>query len=154
MFAIITDINVYATHWPKYVSKSIGALLDFYNFKGNTLFVEENNYVNLTFWLNTSACNQSDMVYRIKVQTLTNVGNVEYDGRIIQMGNSCTEVTRVFAGCLTPEGPGRLYKIMNQSHVETEWTWTWKDIDSDELTTASKRLNLQPARKSDFTEYL
>ncbi|XP_025102123.1 uncharacterized protein LOC112568830 isoform X2 [Pomacea canaliculata] len=130
------------------------ALLDFYNFKGNTLFVEENNYVNLTFWLNTSACNQSDMVYRIKVQTLTNVGNVEYDGRIIQVGNSCTEVTRVFAGCLTPEGPGRLYKIMNQSHVETEWTWTWKDIDSDELATASKRLNLQPARKSDFTKYL
>lgn len=87
------------------------------------------------------------MVYRINVQTLTNVGSWEFDGRIIQVGNSCTEVTKIFAGCLTPEGPGRLYKIMNQSHVEIEWTWTWKDVESDEFTAANKRLNIQLIRK-------
>ncbi|XP_025101617.1 uncharacterized protein LOC112568520 isoform X2 [Pomacea canaliculata] len=124
---------------PKIHSSQQCPLLKFLNFNTDTLSVPESSLVNLTFWLNDSGCKKSDVVYRVEVQTKLNVGSWEYDGRIFQT-NHCTEITSTSVGCLSAAGPARLYKVLNRSHDEIEWTWTWKD--SDDIKTMKKGLKL------------
>ncbi|XP_025103278.1 uncharacterized protein LOC112569641 isoform X2 [Pomacea canaliculata] len=114
-------------------------LLEFLNFNLDTLSVPESSFVNLTFWLNDSGCKKSDFNYRVEVQTKLDMGSWEYDGRIFQT-NHCTEVTSTSVGCLSAAGPARLYKVLNRSHEEIEWTWTWKD--SGDIKTMEKGLKL------------
>ncbi|PVD27194.1 hypothetical protein C0Q70_12348 [Pomacea canaliculata] len=116
--------------------------LEFYNFNGDTFEVSENSNVNLTFWLNTSVCKQSDVKYRIEVNTKTDKNTQEHEGQIAQRNGQCAAVLPRSVGCLSQAGPAVFYKKVNRSHVEIEWTWTWQNKDSRKFYTLKKILKL------------
>lgn len=109
--------------------------MNIHSLKGDTVSFPENNYVSYIFWLDTSACKQSQAIYRLEVQTKTKDGTYEYDGRVIQWNNTCIVTYEKSVRCLSKNGPAELYRKLNQTHVEIEWTVSWKEVDSGSLRT-------------------
>lgn len=124
----------------------IGTQLENFIFTENYDF--ENAFINQTFWpCHDVLAQQNDDYYVIEVQTNWNNGKIEYDGRIVRWDNTCTIIHQKSVRCITETGPAELYRKINKSHMETEWTWTWKDFESKNLKRSQKKFKLKSDRK-------
>lgn len=109
---------------------------------------EEDRTVNLTIHFDQSSTElQNDDYYVIEVRTRLSDGKVEYDGRVVRWNNTCTVTYQKSVRCVTKMGPVELYKKINNSHLEIEWSWTWKDNNSGRLKTNKWKKKLQDMRK-------
>ncbi|XP_025101155.1 uncharacterized protein LOC112568196 [Pomacea canaliculata] len=105
-----------------------------------SLSVLENSFANVTFEMNSLACSESNMPYKVMVNTKTNSGDVEYDGTVTYLGDTCTATPFTSVRCITPTGPAELHRRVNRSHVAVEWNWKWKDTQFSSFTTMRKEL--------------
>ncbi|XP_025100900.1 uncharacterized protein LOC112568077 [Pomacea canaliculata] len=112
--------------------------LNFYLPRNDVLTVDENDFVNVTFWITVSACNQTNTFHKVTVHTKTNTGIREYDGAVTSSNDTCSG--RQSIQCISLTGPATLYKQVNRSHVEIEWELT--SIPSSHLILVQKRLNV------------
>ncbi|XP_025101316.1 uncharacterized protein LOC112568295 isoform X1 [Pomacea canaliculata] len=117
------------------------AVLEFYHLK-EALSVLENHYASVMFRMNSSVCSQQDTTYRVMVNTRTSSDNVEYDGTVTFLGDTCTATPFTSVRCITPTGPAELHRRVNRSHVAVEWNWKWKDTRFSNFTTMKKELTV------------
>ncbi|PVD27192.1 hypothetical protein C0Q70_12346, partial [Pomacea canaliculata] len=99
--------------------------LTFHDFKEEDLSVVENQFVNVTFWVNVSTCNEKNTSHKIIVRTRTKTGSLEYDGTITYWKDTCTERQGKSVQCISPTGPAELNRTVNRSHVQIEWELTF-----------------------------
>ncbi|PVD27374.1 hypothetical protein C0Q70_12532, partial [Pomacea canaliculata] len=104
------------------------------------------------FGLNSSVCSQLDTTYRVKVNTRTSSDNVEYDGTVTYLGDTCTATPFTSVRCITPTGPAELYRRVNRSHVAVEWNWKWKDSRFSNFTMMRKQLTVIVSCPPQFIE--
>lgn len=103
----------------------------------------ENTFANVTFELDASACKDQNMLFTITTQTRTIDGSIEYDGSITSIfKGACIATHGTSVRCVTPTGPGELYRVVNRSHVQIEWQWKWIDKISGNFLLAQKGLKL------------
>lgn len=122
--------------------------MDFYHLDKNVLSVLEDRFVNVTFGMSVSpACHQMNQSYRITVNTRTKSDSLEYDGTIVFWNNMCTYTYQTSTRCITQSGPAELYRKVNRSHVQIEWTWRDKDFRFGNFTSMRKELLLSVACK-------
>ncbi|XP_025100859.1 uncharacterized protein LOC112568055 [Pomacea canaliculata] len=120
-----------------------GPLLVLFSFEGDTLITSENGDLSFTFWPNIAANNQFQGIYRMEVQTRTSDNNYEYDGRVVRWNNTCIVTYENSVRCLSDNGPAKLSRRVNRSHLEIVWTCSWKDSDSQSLRNIERRFNLK-----------
>ncbi|XP_025101846.1 uncharacterized protein LOC112568652 [Pomacea canaliculata] len=118
------------------------AVLEFHNVNNGVLTVYENQTANVAFWMNVSACDQTDELFKIKIHTRTNSGSLEYDGTFTYWKETCTVRPQRCLRCSTPAGPAELFRKVNRSHVQIEWEWDMKDTKFGNFTTIRKELKL------------
>lgn len=125
-----------------------GGELEFFFFDENTGFINENDFVNISFWINTSECEEpNEEYYILESQTKTNKGRLEYDGRIVLWNKSCTVILEESIRCTTETGPAELYRKVNRSHTEIEFLWSWKEYKTKQLRSEKKPLKLNVSCK-------
>ncbi|XP_025100492.1 uncharacterized protein LOC112567851 [Pomacea canaliculata] len=122
--------------------------LNFYPPTNDVLSVDENDFVNVTFWIKEMACSQTIFFHKVTVHTKTNTGIREYDGTVTYSNDKCSG--RQSIQCISPTGPATLYKQVNRSHVLIEWELT--SIPSGDFILIQKKLNvLYPPDVTSFT---
>ncbi|PVD27202.1 hypothetical protein C0Q70_12356 [Pomacea canaliculata] len=112
--------------------------LNFYPPTNDVLSVDENDFVNVTFWIKEMACSQTIFFHKVTVHTKTNTGIREYDGTVTYSNDKCSG--RQSIQCISPTGPATLYKQVNRSHVLIEWELT--SIPSGDFILIQKKLNV------------
>ncbi|XP_025100402.1 uncharacterized protein LOC112567787 [Pomacea canaliculata] len=126
----------------------IGALyrscpdLYFYSLKTDTVCISENANISLTFWLNTSLCEDIASYYRLEIQTLKSDGTSEFDGRLAHRNNRCLITYKNTVHCISGTGPAVLYKTLNSSDQEIVWRWSWTDNASRKMENRQRTLKL------------
>lgn len=121
--------------------------MEFHKVNNGVLTVSENQTANVAFWMNVSACDQTDELFKIKIHTRTNSGSLEYDGTFTYWKETCTVRPQKCLRCSTPAGPAELYRKVNRSHVQIEWEWDMKDTKFGNFTTIRKELKLNVSCK-------
>ncbi|XP_025103244.1 uncharacterized protein LOC112569625 isoform X2 [Pomacea canaliculata] len=133
LFTLLVFITVAYTHLENC------AVLEFLHLSEN-MCIKQNDFVNLTFWLNTSGCETSDTLYRLTVKVKTDKYIADDEGRLTVINGTCDVTTGTLLRCVSPAGPVELYSKVNTSHIETEWKWWWKENGS--YTHRSKTLHI------------
>lgn len=98
-----------------------------------TLYIAENEFVNLTFWLNTSECKNPSGDYRMEVEIRRIDGSKEYDGKVALRNNLCSVTYENLVRCTGDRGPAELFRKVNRSHAEIAVIVRWKDEVSGRL---------------------
>lgn len=104
-----------------YLNFAIGTELKFYHLDKDELCAVQNNFINVTFWMDVSKCKDTNSSYRVRVRTRTNTGSLEYDGTMTYWRDTCTERAQRSVRCISPTGPAELYRRVNHSHEQVEW---------------------------------
>ncbi|XP_025101662.1 uncharacterized protein LOC112568551 [Pomacea canaliculata] len=107
----------------------------------NVISLLENSFLNVTFGIDASSC-PFRTSYAITVNTRTLDGKSEYDGSMTLLDGTCSDTRNTSVRCISPTGPGQLYRKVNRSHVQTQWEWKWKDPQSGRFMNNRKELNL------------
>ncbi|XP_025100483.1 uncharacterized protein LOC112567849 isoform X2 [Pomacea canaliculata] len=137
MWPAVHLVFVLLVYWAVCSQQETCTDLNFYPHRNDVLYVNENDFVNLTFWFNVSACNQTNIVHKVTVHTKTTTG-IEYDGAVTYNNGKCTG--RQSIQCITPTGPATLYKQVNRSHLLIELEFS--SPPSDDLISLQKKLNV------------
>lgn len=125
-----------------------GGELELYPFLEDRISISENDFVNISFWVSTLSCHQpNDHYYVVELQTRRSDGKLEYDGRIVQLNSNCSVTRQKSVHCTTEGGPVQLYRKVNRTHTQIEWSWTGKDSQSQRLRSARKELKLNVSCK-------
>ncbi|XP_025102055.1 uncharacterized protein LOC112568790 [Pomacea canaliculata] len=124
------------------------AVLEFLHLTENVC-IKQNDFVNLTFWLNTSGCETSDTVYILLVRVKTDTNIADDEGRLAVINGRCDVIIGQLLRCVSPAGPVELYRRVNRAHIQIEWRWWWKENGS--FTDRKKILNITACAPSYVT---
>lgn len=97
-----------------------------------TLRVEQNTYVNMTFNLNTSKCPEDRKVFRIRVSV--SVGHSSVIVCVVLIEKTNCSITDDSQDCLClPDTKGwvRMFQLMNETGL-VSCTWRWRELTSSE----------------------
>ncbi|PVD27367.1 hypothetical protein C0Q70_12524 [Pomacea canaliculata] len=134
-----------------YVQAGQGPDLYFPSFEEDEVYILENTYLNITFWLNTSSSEGPSKVYRLEIETKRSDGTYEYDGRLVSRNNKCLITYEHAVHCTSDQGPAELYKIVNRSHEEITFRWSWTDVEQQIMKTRQRTVKLKILCKQDVT---
>lgn len=140
---VLSNINGLSKLFSNVFISLIGDKLEIPYLKNDTIDISENDYLNLTFWLDVSQCNMSNTLYALTMKIHTVTKSPDQDERIQITNNTCTLTPTKSIRCISSNGPVEIFRKVNRSHDEIGWKWRWKYNQSFKEHSKAVKLNVR-----------